>query len=66
MYNSRKYILGGIETGLQAGKSRNYDLIAARVEDFLFFPGSSYQLWGPDHYSISNCSTFLGSRATGS
>jgi hypothetical protein len=34
MYNSRKDIVGGIVTGLQAGRSRNCGSIAARVGDF--------------------------------
>jgi len=65
MYNSRKDILGGIMPGLQAGKSRNCGIIAAIVGDFFSSPESLYKLWDPDSYSISNSSTFLGSRASG-
>jgi hypothetical protein len=44
MYNSRNDIIGGIVTGLLAGKPRNCGSTAARGGDFFSSPESSYHL----------------------
>jgi len=51
MYNSRKDI-AGVVTGLQAGKSRNCGLIAARARDFFLFSGNFVPPVGPRQHPI--------------
>lgn len=53
-------------TGLQAGKSRNCGLIAARVGDFSLLRKFRTSCGAQEaSYSIRTSSTFLGSRGTG-